>query len=350
MNLKSLRTLGRSGLPVSPLCLGTMTFGRQDWGSPDTVSQSIFDSYVDAGGNFIDTADVYAVGRSEELVGQFIAERNLRDQLVLATKYTWNSTENNPLAGGNGRKNLNRALEGSLQRLGTDYIDLYWVHAWDKITPVEEVVQSLSELVSAGKIRYYGFSNVPAWYTARAATLAQTHNVPGPIALQMEYSLVERSIENEHIPAAQELGLGIVPWSPLAFGFLTGKYSREDQSEQGQGEGRLNSGSPMFQKFSESNWKILDALREVSEEANLSLPKVALSWALSRPGITSLILGASKVEQLHDNIASLEVELTPQQLTRLSDASAPAPLYPYTVFSEQINSSIFNGISVQPWR
>ena len=348
MQLSSLRTLGRSGLPVSPLALGTMTFGAKGWGSSDDISQSIFDAYVDAGGNFIDTADIYSGGRSEELVGTYIADRNLRDRVVLATKYAWNGEEGNPLAGGNGRKNLHRALEGSLRRLRTDAIDLYWLHTWDKITPVEEVLQSLGDLVRAGKIRYFGFSNVPAWYTTRAATLAQVGNVPGPIALQMEYSLVERSIEHEFVPASRELGLGIVPWSPLAFGFLTGKYKREEQDAE-ENRGRLDSGNSMFQKFTERNWEILDALRQVSDEVGLPLPKVALSWALSRPGITSLIIGASKVEQLQANIASLEVTLSPEQTAKLNEASAPESTYPYSVFADEINRSIFAGISVHGW-
>ena len=214
MNLTDFRTLGRSGLIVSPLALGTMTFGTPRWGSPDAVSRAIFDAYVDAGGNFIDTADVYSKGRSETLVGDYIAERRLRDRLVLATKFSFHSGDAGNVNGaGNGRKNIHRALEGSLRRLQTDHIDLYWMHAWDLVTPIEEVLQSLGDLVRAGKIRYFGFSDLPAWYAAKAATLAAAHAVPGPIALQLEYSLVERSIEREHVAAARECGLGITPWS-----------------------------------------------------------------------------------------------------------------------------------------
>ena len=225
MSLTDFRTLGRSGLVVSPLALGTMTFGAAGWGSADDVSAAIFNAYVEAGGNFIDTADVYAGGRSEELLGRYVAERGLREQLVLATKFGFHGGPKGSVhGGGNGRKHVYQALEGSLRRLGTDYIDLYWLHVWDAVTPVEEVLQTLGDLVRAGKIRYFGFSDMPAWYAARAATLAQVHGVPGPIAMQLEYSLVERSIEREHRPAAQALGLGLVPWSPLAGGFLSGKY------------------------------------------------------------------------------------------------------------------------------
>ena len=349
MKLNDLRTLGRSGLLVSPLSLGTMTFGTLRWGSPDEVSESIFNAYVEAGGNFIDTADIYSGGRSEELVGKYLSERKLHDKLVLATKYSWNGGEDNPLAGGNGRKNLHRALEGSLKRLRTDCIDLYWMHVWDQVTPVEEVLQSLGELVRAGKIRYFGFSDMPAWYATRAATLAQAHNAPGPIAMQMAYSLVERSIEHEFVPAARETGQGIVPWSPLAAGFLTGKYSQE--SDVVKGDGRLSGPNPFGDTlFTPRNWKVLEALREVAGEAGRPLAQTALAWALARPGITSLIIGASKVAQLHDNIASLSWTLSPQQSARLDAASAPEAVFPYSIFSDDIQRSIFGGAKVQGWQ
>ena len=349
MKISDLRTLGRSGLLVSPLSLGTMTFGTPGWGTSDEVSQSIFNAYVDAGGNSIDTADVYAGGRSEELVGQYIAERRLRDHLVLATKYSWNGGENNPLAGGNGRKNLHRALEGSLKRLQTDCIDLYWMHVWDRITPVEEVLQALGELVRAGKIRYFGFSVMPCWVATRAATLAQAQGAPGPIAMQMAYSLIERNLEHEYVPAARELGMGVVPWSPLGAGFLTGKYKRED--EKVQGAGRLSGPNPFGDTlFTPRNWKTLDALREVAGEADLPLAQVALAWVLARPGVASLLIGATKMEQLQSNIASLELQLSPQQTAILDAASAPEPVFPYGVFSDDIGRSIFGGANVQGWR
>ncbi len=249
VDLSTFRTLGRSGLVVSPLALGTMTFGTARWGSPDDVSRAVFDAYVDAGGNFVDTADVYAKGRGEDLLGTYVAGRGLRDQLALATKCTFNAAPPNPNAGGNGRKNVHRALDGSLRRLQTDYVDLYWLHAWDTITPVDEVLQTFGDLVRAGKVRYFGLSNVPAWYATGAATLAQAHAVPGPIALQLEYSLVARSVEHELLPAARERGLGVCPWSPLAGGFLAGKYERADEEAQvagakATGEGRLAGGNP----------------------------------------------------------------------------------------------------------
>ncbi len=345
MNLTSYRTLGRSGLIVSPLALGAMTFGTSGWGSVDEVSKAIFHAYIEAGGNFIDTAEAYSDGKSEELIGSYIANGNLRDRLVLATKYTWNNQAGNPLAGGNGRKNIHRALEGSLRRLRTDYIDLYWMHAWDMITPVEEVVQSLGDLVKAGKIRYFGFSNTPAWYAAKAATLATAHNMPNPIAIQDEYSLVARQIEREHVAAARDCGLGIVPWSPLAAGFLAGKYERKN--EEVTGEGRLIGPNPFGNsKFTDRNWQILDTLRDVAAEVNRPMAQVALAWALAQPAIASLLLGASKLTQLHDNLASLEIQLTPEQLQTLDTASIPDSMPPYAMISRMI----FEGNTVQDWR
>ena len=350
MNPTDFRSLGRSGLIVSPLALGTMTFGTPRWGSPDEVSEAVFNRYVDDGGNFLDTADVYAKGRSEELTGQFISARGLRDQLVLATKFTFNAEPGNPNAGGNGRKNICRALEGSLRRLRTDYVDLYWLHAWDAVTPVEEVLQTLGDLVRAGKIRYFGFSDVPAWYAAKAATLAAAHAIPGPVALQLEYSLAERSIEREHIPAAFECGLGLTPWSPLAAGFLAGKYSRNEQGAVQAGGGRLDLNLPSFQKFTPRNWQILEILHKVAAEAGRTMAQVALAWLAAQPGVTSILLGTAKVDQLDDNLRSLAVTLSPDQLRVLDEATAPEPAFPYPIFGAAVNRGIFGGKTVRPWR
>src|ERR1700685_2326811 len=238
MRLNEYVTLGRTGLRVSPLCFGAMTFGTEwGWGADETTSKQMFDRYLDAGGNFIDTADAYTNGHSEELVGQFVADATLRDRMVIATKFTFNASPGNPNGGGNGRKNIYRALEGSLRRLKMDYVDLYYLHAWDIVTPVEEVVETLTDLVQEGKIRYYGLSDTPAWYVARAQTIAEKEGKARIATLQLEYSLAERNIEREHIPASQELGVGVCPWSPMAGGLLTGKYKRE--ANGGSGEGRL---------------------------------------------------------------------------------------------------------------
>ena len=338
--MSDLRTLGHSGLPVSPLALGTMTFGNKSWGSPDDVSASIFNAYVDAGGTFVDTADVYSGGKSEELVGRFVSERTLRDRVVLATKYSF--------SGGNGRKNLYRALEGSLRRLGTDYIDLYWMHVWDAVTPAEELLQSMGDLVRAGKIRYFGLSDVPAWYAARMATLAKVHHVPGPIALQLVYSLVERVIEQEHMPAARELGMGVTPWSPLGAGFLTGKYSRDAGGNVLAGGGRLDSDNQPFRMFTERNWTILDTLRQVSAELEKPVSQVALAWVIAQRGVTSPIFGASSLDQLQSNLDALSVTFTPKQMDLLQQASSFEPRNFYALFEGQINQSIF-GAKVTGW-
>ena len=363
MKLTSFRTLGRSGLIVSPLALGTMTFGNVSWGSTDEVSKDIFNAYVEAGGNFIDTADVYGKGRSEDLVGRYVAERSLRDRLVLATKSSFHFGEpGNANAGGNGRKHMQRALEGSLKRLGTDYIDLYWMHVWDRVTPVQEVLQSLGDMVRAGKIRYFGFSDVPAWYAAKAATLASVHGVPGPIALQLEYSLVERSIEREHLPAAREFGLGVCPWSPLAGGFLAGKYEREAADATAnaslgasggagvgpKGEGRLTAWKG-FKTLTDRHWRVLDAVRTVAAQINRPMAQVALAWACAQPGITSPILGASQRAHLDDNLASLDIVFPPEQLKTLTDASALETVFPYNIFTDEVNRMVFGGATVKGW-
>ena len=352
MTLTDFRTLGRSGLVVSPLALGTMTFGTPRWGSAADVSQAVFNAYVEAGGNFIDTADVYAGGKSEELLGGYLAERHLRDQLVLATKFGFGAQPGNPNAGGNGRKQIYRALEGSLRRLKTDYVDLYWLHVWDAVTPAAEVLQTLGDLVRAGKIRYFGLSDLPAWYATQLATLAQAHGVPGPIALQLEYSLVERTTEREHVPAARALGLGVVPWSPLAGGFLSGKYQRGQADQPAGGQGRLSGANPFGNsKFTERNWRILDALRDVAGQLGRPPAQVALAWALAQPGIAAPIIGASRAEQVADNIAALSIAFSPAQLQSLAQASAPEPAFPYPIFEPELNrAAVFGGTSVQGWR
>lgn len=345
-------TLGRSGLAVSPLCLGTMTFGNPRWGSSDEVSRNIFDCYVEEGGNFADVADVYESGRSEEVLGRFIADAKLRDKMVVATKFTFGAQEGNPNAGGNGRKNIYRALEGSLRRLQMDYVDLYWMHVWDMITPVEEVVDTLSTLVREGKIRYYGFSDVPAWYAARACTIAQYTGQQPPVALQLEYSLVERNIEREHIPAAQELGMGVCPWSPLASGFLTGKYNREGASSA-KGS-RLDvlqaSTNPVFHKFKERNWNIHDVLQEVASQLGRSVAQVALNWVATQPGVTSTIIGATKLQQLEDNLSSLSFEIPAELRAKLDAASALEPAHPYMFFERVLQSRVHGGVEVRTSR
>ncbi len=348
MDLTDYRTLGRSGLVVSPLALGTMTFGTERWGATDKDSRQIFDRYIDQGGNLVDTADVYAGGRSETLLGHYIVDRQARERIVLATKFTWNMTPGNPHAGGNGRKNIHRALEQSLARLQTDYIDLYWLHFWDMVTPVEEVLETMVNLVRSGKIRYYGLSDVPAWYATKMAVMAAERGLPGPIALQMEYSLVERAIENEFVPAARETGMGIMPWSPLAGGFLTGKYQQGKLAAADQG--RLNGNNPFGQsKFNERNWQIVQELQLLAGELGATPAQVALAWAREKHGVDSVLVGAKTAAQLDANLASLGLALSPAAMTRLDAMSAPAPVFPYSAFNADIRRSIFGGADVRGW-
>jgi aryl-alcohol dehydrogenase-like predicted oxidoreductase len=350
MSLTQYLTLGRSGLRVSPLCLGTMTFGTEwGWGSDEATCGPILDAYLQAGGNFLDTADLYTGGKSEEICGRLIRDRNLRDRIVLATKYTFNAERGNPNAGGNGRKNMYRALEGSLRRLQTDYIDLYWMHVWDGVTPVEEVMTSMNDLVRAGKVRYFGFSDVPAWYAARAQTLAQFAHSEPAIALQLEYSLVERNIEREHIPAAREFGMGICPWSPLAGGFLAGKYKRGEP-----GEGRLEtlsaSGNITFERRDERNWRILDVLLDASKAIGRLPAEVALNWVATQRGVSSTIVGATKMSQLESNLRALEFTIPPEIRARLDQAGALDRAHPYVMFdSPPFPEMINGGVPVRGW-
>ena len=359
--------MGRSGLVVSPMALGTMTYGATRWGSGEATSRAVFDAYVDAGGNFLDTADVYSGGRSEEMLGRFVADRGMRDQLVIATKAGFSRKPGQPHAGGNGAKAILTGLEGSLRRLGTDYVDLFWIHVWDQVTPAEEVLQTLGNLVRAGKIRYFGLSDVPAWYVAKMCTLAAAHGQPGPIALQMPYSLIERGIEAEHGPAAKEFGLAIQPWSPLSGGFLTGKYTREGvahreaappatptlaaaATEDTPSDGRLNGANPFGNTlFTERNWAALDVLRAVAGDMQRTPAQVALAWLIGRPCVTGLLIGASRVEQLTSNITALEVRFTEEQQARLDAAGGGQAALLYQLFSPQVRRMVFGGMAVDGW-
>ena len=369
MSLENYRTLGRSGLAVSPLALGTMTFGTARWGSGQDESRAVFNAYVDAGGNLVDTADVYSSGRCEEMLGGFIAERALRDSIVLATKSGF-AAGAGPHAGGNGSKHIHAALGASLQRLRTDYIDLYWVHVWDSVTPAEELLETMSALVRAGKIRYWGMSNTPAWYVAKVATLAAARGQPGPIAMQYFYSLTNRDIEDEHVPLAAEFGIGIVPWSPLSFGFLSGKYDRatvESAAPRAAGlpreaaaageqrpaeDKRLDGANPFGDTlFTERNWRIVDALKKIAQEAGQSPARVALAWVTGRPGVTTTLLGVSRVEQVSDNIAALDLVLSAKQRAALDAVSEPTPRMLYSLFTPALRQhAVFGGSAVSRWR
>ncbi len=356
MSLTDYRTLGRSGLVVSPMSLGTMTFGAEGWGAEEDQCRAIFDAYVDSGGNVIDTADIYSGGASEEMVGRFVADRQLRDQLVVATKFGFNAGSSpltatagaggSPHSGGAGAKHIHQALEASLRRLDTDYIDLYWMHIWDGVTPVEEIVQVLSDLVRAGKIRYYGLSDMPAWMATKAATLSAERGLPRPIGMQVEYSLVARDIEREHLPAGLDAGMGLVPWSPLAGGFLTGKYDREQTPKAG----RLSGANPFGDtKFTDHNYDILAAVRQVADDISATPAQTALAWVKQQPGVSTTLIGASSVEQLNANLAASDIALTQAQLHRLDTASALTAGFSDSLASPQIRTMLFGGHNVTGW-
>lgn len=348
MTLVTYRTLGRSGLAVSPLALGTMTFGAGRWGADEPTSRAIFDAYVAAGGNFVDTADVYSGGQSEEMLGRFIAARGNRDQIVIATKSGFPRTEGTPLAGGNSARNIRDGIEGSLRRLGTDFIDMYWTHVWDRTTPPEEVLRALTDAVRRGDILYYGFSNAPAWYAAQIATLARAHGLPEPVGMQYSYSLIDRGVELDVIPAGQALGLGLVAWSPLAAGMLTGKYGREKIAQAGPAgslpnrageatasgsDGRLNGDNPYGgMLFTDKNFDVVDVLGAVAAEIGRPMAQVALAWVAARGGVASVLVGASRPEQLLENIAALDIVFSADQQARLDAVGAPPMLNPYFIF------------------
>jgi aryl-alcohol dehydrogenase-like predicted oxidoreductase len=350
MSLDRYYLLGRSGLRVSRLSLGTMTFGTDGewgaWGSTEETSRAIFDRYVAAGGNFIDTADLYTRGTSETLLGKFIAEGGLRDRIVLTTKYTYGFDPRNPNAGGNGRKNMMRAVEASLRRLRTDYIDLYLLHTWDRITPAEEVVRTFDDLVRAGKIRYAGLSDVPAWYAARAQTFAEAHALTPLVNLQLNYSLVERQIELEFVSLAQTLGMGITAWSPLGGGLLSGKY--RPSQDGGEGAGRLtqNGAGSKLGLFNEHNWRVVAALEAAAKELGRSMAQVALNWAATQPGVGAVIIGATRLAQLEDNLAALDFELPAELRRKLDEASAKPPPHPYAMFGDEYQARLHGGAAV----
>ena len=369
MPLTNYRTLGRSGLVVSPLALGTMTFGTARWGQDRTGSASVFNAYVDAGGNFVDTADVYAGGRSEEMLGSFLADRKLRDQVVVATKAGFAAGQG-VWRGGNGAKHVHAALEGSLKRLQTDYVDLFWIHVWDSVTPAEELLETMNALVRAGKTRYWGMSNAPAWYVSKLATLAAVRGVAGPVALQYFYSLVSRDIEDEHVPLAREFGMGVVPWSPLAYGLLTGKYDRAKveagpsragglprdaatgEERRPEGDKRLDGANPFGDSlFTPRNWKIVDEVKRVAAEAGENPARVALAWVCGRPGVTSTLMGVSRAEQVTENAAALDIALSPEHRAALDQVSVSADARMlYSLFTAGLRRQVvFGGSSVDSY-
>jgi aryl-alcohol dehydrogenase-like predicted oxidoreductase len=324
MSLNSYATLGRSGLRISPFTLGTMTFGEDHgWGSSPEDSKSILAAYLDQGGNSIDTANIYTNGHAEAIVGDYFdGQSALRDRVVIGTKFFANLFENDPNGGGPGRKAIVQQLDNSLRRLRTDYVDIYWMHNFDPTTPVEETLRALDDLVSDGKIRYVGFSDVPAWATAEAATIARTRGWAPIIALQLEYNLLERTSEGELIPMAQAMGMGVMPWGPLRSGFLSGKYSSSTTGAVDTTRAQL-VGAP-----SEADYAVIDVLNDVAREVGAGAAAVALAWIQGRPGITSTLLGARRLDQLQANLAALDLTLTETQRATLDEVSKPSLNFP----------------------
>ena len=337
------RLLGNSGLRVSEAALGTMTFGEDwGWGTAKDEARKVYDAFREAGGNFIDTANLYTNGASESFLGEFM--RGHRESVVLATKYTNAAPGKDPNAAGNQRKNMVQAVEASLKRLQTGYIDLYWVHIWDQLTPVEEVMRGLDDLVRAGKVLYVGISDAPAWWIAQANTLAQLRGWSPFIGLQIEYSLIERTVERELIPMAKALNIGVTAWSPLANGVLTGKYHGYGSSDQKEDPGRM-SGEMMKDFLPEKQRadRVVASVKIVADEVDRSLAQVALAWLRSRPVPIIPIIGARKLSQLQDNLASFDLTLTSDQVKTLDEASWIEIGFPYSMYEKELPRTFMYG-------
>ena len=328
-----LRPLGNTGAAVSEYALGTMTFGAE---ADETASHAMIDRYLEAGGNFVDTADVYSDGASEEIIGRWLDRSGRRDEIVLATKARFRMGEG-PNDIGLSRLHLRQACEASLRRLGVDTIDLYQAHCWDSATPIEETLAAFDELVAEGKVRYVGVSNFTGWQLQRAALLGSRPGYAPVVTLQPQYSLLVREIEWELVPLCLAEGIGMLPWSPLGGGWLTGKYRRD---ERPSGATRLGEDPDRGQEAwdnrnTERTWAVVDAVREIADALGASMAQVALAWVTGRPGVTSTILGTRTLEQLDDNLAAARLELDPEQIARLDEVSDPGlPAYPYGFIEE----------------
>lgn len=335
------KLLGNSGLRVSELCLGTMTFGEDwGWGSDKEESRAVFRAFAEAGGNFLDTANIYTNGTSETLVGEFV--KGDREKWVIATKYSLNTRPGDVNACGNHRKNLFQAVEASLKRLGTDYIDLLWLHIWDSLTPMEEVMRAFDDLVRMGKVLYIGISDSPAWIVSQANTLATLRGWTPFIGLQIEYSLKERTPERELLPMAKALNIGVTAWSPLGGGVLTGKYNQPNPVD-----GRLSMTDQPFQIL-DRDLKIAETVLEIAREIGKSPAQVALNWLRNRPNPIIPIIGARRLSQLQDNLACVDFNLTGEQLQRLDNISAISLGFPQELLASQfVRDILLGGVAAQ---
>ncbi|MFT3968383.1 MAG: aldo/keto reductase [Sphingobium sp.] len=353
--LDSYRLLGRSGLRVSPLSLGTMTFGvTTGWGTEDAEAAEMVGRYVDAGGNFIDTANYYGQQfGSERVLAPLLKGR--RDRIVLATKYTLNMAAGDPNASGNQRKNMVQAVEASLKRLDTDHIDLLYLHMWDGTTPVEEVLRAFDDLVRAGKIVYAGLSDIPAWQASRMQAIADLRGWTPFVALQIPYNLTERTVERDLMPMAREMGMGVLPWSPLAGGVLSGKYKRSDLDGSASADVGANSLSRKSinlatGRLSDKNLDIVDAIQDVAAEIGRPVAQVALAWTLLNPAVTSPILGARTLAQFEDNLAALEIDFSEDQIRRLDEVSAIPLGFPHDMLGGDVARGMMGiaGLQARP--
>jgi aryl-alcohol dehydrogenase (NADP+) len=341
MPLDHYVTLGHSGLRVSPFALGAMTFGEDPGGAGCSVEESekILATYLDRGGNFIDTANFYTNGHSEKILGDFFTARGGREHVVLASKFFGNLFPGDPNGGGAGRSSIIAQLDASLRRLQTDYLDLYWLHNWDRHTPIEETLRTLDDLVRSGKIRYIGFSNTPGWVTAQAQTTALLKGWTPLIALQVEYSLLARTVEGELAPLALDQGMALTPWSPLRNGFLSGKYRRGTEVTDSARTAYV--GGP-----TEAEYTVIDAVASVADELATTSAAVALAWLRAREGTVVPIVGARRVDHLESNLAGLGVPLTPEHLRVLDEVSAPTLNYPAAVNGPMRATLQFAGTTV----
>jgi len=345
--LDHYRLLGRSGLRVSPLALGTMTFGvGPGWGTDEAEAEKIFNLYVERGGNSIDTANFYASGGSETMVGKLVGGK--RNRFVIATKYSLTMRPNDPNASGNHRKNMVQSVEDSLERLGTDYIDLLYLHVWDSRTPVEEILRGFDDLVRAGKIVYAGLSDTPAWQASRMQAIADVRGWSPLVALQIPYNLTERAVERDLIPMAIEMGMSVLPWSPLAGGVLTGKYERKDLEKPTAGlkVGTRKDINASTGRLSERNLEIAGAVKAIAQEMQRTPAQVALAWTLLNPGVVSPILGTRTFAQLQDNLGALDVAFSADQIARLNEVSRIELGFPHDFLQSNAMGMMFGGVNV----
>jgi aryl-alcohol dehydrogenase-like predicted oxidoreductase len=349
IKLDDYRLLGRAGVRVSPLCLGTMTFGvgPGGWGSSDEEAAQLIDLYIERGGNFIDTANFYGqLGQSEVVLGRAVAGR--RDRLVISTKYSLTTSPGDPNASGNQRKNMLRSVEDSLKRMKTDYIDLYYLHMWDFRTPVDEILRAFDDLVRAGKVLYIGLSDTPAWQASRMQAIAELRGWSQFCALQISYSLTERTVERELIPMALEMGMGVCPWSPLGGGVLTGKYSKADLAPPNMNDLSTRKAiNAVTGRLNEQALQTADVVSDIAKSIGKTPAQVALAWTLVNPAVTAPVLGVRTVAQLRDNLGALDVELAPEHLSRLDAASGVPKVFPMDILTSPAEGMMFGNVKVQ---